>query len=155
MIAMYSAPTVERGSFIMDRRGIDQSVSGALPLSYGASAIRGLRRRDSNPQPPAPEACTPDRQSVLFSNGRLHKRPSNEGKVRTASSLVGCSLNRQLDSQRRRWESNPGSNCFAGSCRPGRAASRNKQRPHQESNLVFDLRKVACESGTLRGQNNI
>jgi hypothetical protein len=27
------------------------------------------------------------------------------------------------------------------------------QRPRQELNLVFDLRRVACESGTLRGQN--
>lgn len=25
------------------------------------------------------------------------------------------------------------------------------KRPRQESNLVYDLRKVACESGTLQG----
>ncbi len=31
------------------------------------------------------------------------------------------------------------------------AASNIKERPRQESNLVYDLRKVACESGTLRG----
>ena len=30
-----------------------------------------------------------------------------------------------------------------------------KKRPRQESNLVYDLRKVACESGTLQGQERI
>jgi hypothetical protein len=37
--------------------------------------------------------------------------------VRTLVILQGCSLNPQLDGQRRRWESNPLENCFAGSRR--------------------------------------
>ena len=45
----------------------------------------------------------------------------------------------------------PTSNRFAG----GRRAvwlQRRNQSPRQELNLVLDLRRVACESGTLRGQ---
>ena len=37
--------------------------------------------------------------------------------VRTLVILQGCSLNPQLDGQRRRWESNPLECCFAGSRR--------------------------------------
>src|SRR4051812_12125158 len=61
--------------------------------------------------------------------------------------------------QRRRWESNP----LEPGCRrsPGRLApassdgNRNRalaRCPRQESNLVYDLRKVACKSPTLRGR---
>ena len=39
--------------------------------------------------------------------GLAHQRPSNEGKVQMVSSFQGCNPNLQLDSQRRRWESNP------------------------------------------------
>ena len=35
---------------------------------------------------------------------------------------------------------------------PGRLAPASSKCPRQESNLVFDLRRVACESGTPRGQ---
>ena len=49
---------------------------GALPLSYSASSS-DLRWRDSNPRPPAYEACTPNRQSVLY------RWPSDEEVVRT------------------------------------------------------------------------
>ena len=45
----------------------------------------------------------------------------------------------------------PTSSCFAGSRRAVWLQRRSKC-PRQESNLVFDLRRVACESGTLRGQ---
>ena len=38
---------------------------GALPLSYSAT-FDDLRWWDSNPRPPAYEACTPNRQSVLY-----------------------------------------------------------------------------------------
>ena len=38
---------------------------GALPLSYSAT-LGDLRWWDSNPRPPAYEACTPNRQSVLY-----------------------------------------------------------------------------------------
>lgn len=42
---------------------------GALPLSYGAAILRRqLRRWDSNPRHPAPEACTPNRQSIVCGN---------------------------------------------------------------------------------------
>ena len=51
--------------------------------------------------------------------------------------------------QRRRWESNPlRSGCSRSPCRLAPASVTKCSR--QESNLVFDLRKVACESGTLR-----
>ena len=40
---------------------------GALPLSYGAAIEKQLRRWDSNPRHPAPEACTPNRQSIVCS----------------------------------------------------------------------------------------
>ena len=80
----------------------------------GADVLRtGSRRLYSKAQrriieirlfggPGTQPGCSPDRQlgSVL--------RPSNEGWARTLDFLTGrCSLNRQLDSQRRRWESNP------------------------------------------------
>lgn len=48
---------------------------GALPLSYSA-ASSDLRWRDSNPRPPAYEACTPNRQSVLY------RWPGDEEAVR-------------------------------------------------------------------------
>ena len=54
------------------------------------------------------EPATPGFQG-MYSNlavGR-YQRPPNEGLVRTSSSFKGCSLNPQLGSQRRRWESNP------------------------------------------------
>ena len=51
-------------------------VYGALPLSYSASSGE-LRWRDSNPRPPAYEACTPNRQSVLY------RWPGDEEVVRT------------------------------------------------------------------------
>ena len=44
---------------------VNQSFYGALPLSYGATRFANERRWDSNPQPPGPEPCTPDRQSVM------------------------------------------------------------------------------------------
>ena len=49
---------------------------GALPLSYSA-VHSGLRWWDSNPRPPAYEACTPNRQSVLY------RWPGDEEMVRT------------------------------------------------------------------------
>ena len=45
----------------------------------------------------------------------------------------------------------PTSSCFAGS-RLAVWLQRHVKCPRQESNLVLDLRRVACESGTLRGQ---
>jgi integrase len=65
-------------------------------------------------------------------------------------------LETDVDVERRRWESNP----LPRFCRPlpGRLApapmrgpSCRGACPRQESNLVFDLRRVACESITLRG----
>ena len=43
-------------------------------------------------------------------------------------------------------------NCFAGSRRPVWLQRQIVKCPRQESNLIFDLRRVACESTTLRGQ---
>ena len=53
--------------------------------------------------------------------------------------------------KRRRWESNPLELlCRQPPCRLAPASS--CQCPRQESNLVFDLRRVACKSATLRGR---
>ncbi|KAA1258029.1 hypothetical protein LF1_05200 [Rubripirellula obstinata] len=52
------------------KNAIDEVVTrgyyGALPLSYApASLTSSPRRWDSNPRHPAPEACTPNRQSIV------------------------------------------------------------------------------------------
>ena len=64
--------------------------------------------------------------------------------------IKGCSPNRQLVGQRRRWESNP----LRPGCNrlPCRLAPASCSVPCRESNLIFDHRKVACVSGTLQGQ---
>src|SRR5439155_11074499 len=54
--------------------------------------------------------------------------------------------------ERRRWESNPlrpGCSRWPGRLAP---ASRFWQYPRQESNLILDLRRVACASTTPRGR---
>ncbi len=55
--------------------------------------------------------------------------------------------------QRRRWESNP---LEPGCSRsPGRLAPASREScPRQELNLVLDLRRVVCESGTPRGRRD-
>ncbi len=57
-----------------------------------------------------------------------------------------------VQSQRRRWESNP---LEPGCSRsPGRLAPASRKGcPRQELNLVLDLRRVVCESVTLRGRD--
>jgi hypothetical protein len=45
--------------------GVTQRRYGALPLELRRCALCELRRWDSNPQPPAFEACTPNRQSIF------------------------------------------------------------------------------------------
>lgn len=62
---------------------VNQSFYGALPLSYGATRFAKSRRWDSNPQPPGPEPCTPDRQSVMF-----FLKPNEGGFEIVASSAV-------------------------------------------------------------------
>ena len=64
-LAMYSKPAVER--VLANRRSCDQRRYDALPLSYSA-AFLPVAWRDSNPQPSASEACTPNRQSVCVLN---------------------------------------------------------------------------------------
>ena len=54
--------------------------------------------------------------------------------------------------QRRRWESNPLETALQAAALPSGSSVKSFKCPRQESNLVFDLRRVACESGTLRGQ---
>lgn len=55
-----------------------------------------------------------------------------------------CSLGRQSDGQRRRWESNPlEPGCSRWPCRLAPASG--FQCPRQELNLVCDLRTVACD----------
>jgi hypothetical protein len=161
-------------------------------LSYGAAIVRESRRWDSNPQPPACEACTPNRQSVVFpccsrqavglirndTSGSLRVRPNVHKKQ---AQRRGCRDNgawgHQVSSldvvpagswactatccpapdhqpplrypgpaegQRRRWESNPlGPGCSRLPCRLAPASG--FQCPRQESNLVCDLRGVACD----------
>ena len=68
---------------------------------------------------------------------------------RPASILPANATSTTFHSKRRRWESNPlRSGCSRLPCRLAPASVIKCSR--QESNLVFDLRKVACESGTLR-----
>ena len=68
------------------------------------------------------------------------------GDVKPCLNLLSISF------KRRRWESNPLELlCRQSPCRLA-PASQSIKCPRQESNLVFDLRRVACESGTLRGQ---
>ena len=52
---------------------------------------------------------------------------------------------------RRRWESNPLQTALQAVAGPSGSSVSYFQCPRQESNLVFDLRRVACESGTPRG----
>ena len=62
---------------------------------------------------------------------------------------AGQTTSTTFHSKRRRWESNPlRSGCSRLPCRLAPASVIKCSR--QESNLVFDLRKVACESSTLR-----
>lgn len=59
-------PAGSRGCRVsIDRRSGGQRRYGALPLSYGA-VLWQLRRWDSNPQPPACEACTPTGSRSVF-----------------------------------------------------------------------------------------
>ena len=59
-----------------------------------------------------------------------------------------------VSKQRRRWESNPlEPGCSRSPGRLAPASSRCEAAcPRQESNLVLDLRRVVCESVTLRGR---
>jgi hypothetical protein len=49
-------------------------------------------------------------------------------------------------------ESDPALRLRRPPCARHTRGERAQQCPRQESNLVFDLRRVACDSGTLRGQ---
>ena len=55
-----------------------------------------------------------------------------------------CSLNRQSVGQRRRWESNPLETALQTVALPSGSGAKIKECPRQESNLVYDLRRVAC-----------
>jgi hypothetical protein len=85
----------------------------------------------------------------------FHPTPDSrarEGGTRMASSFIDRIRHddRSGQSQRRRWESNP---LQPGCSRsPGRLAPASRTKcPRQELNLVHDLRRVVCESVTLRG----
>ena len=54
-------------------------------------------------------SCTPNGQSGIGQKTNQRRKGSDVVIVQ------GCSLNRQLAGQRRRWESNPLKSCFAGS----------------------------------------
>ena len=56
-------------------------------------------------------SCTPNGQSGIG------QKTSQRRKGSDVVIVQGCSLNRQLAGQRRRWESNPLESCFAGSRR--------------------------------------
>jgi hypothetical protein len=79
-------------------------------------------------------------------------RRAREGGTRMASFFIDRIRHddRSGQSQRRRWESNP---LEPGCSRsPGRLAPASRTKcPRQELNLVHDLRRVVCESVTLRG----
>jgi hypothetical protein len=79
---------------------------------------------------------------------------AREGGTRMASFFIDRIRrnDRSGQSQRRRWESNP---LEPGCSRsPGRLApASTKECPRQELNLVHDLRRVVCESVTLRGRD--
>jgi hypothetical protein len=71
--------------------------------------------------------------------------------VRRWSDDIETCLNIHLIApERRRWESNPLENCFAGSRRT--VWLQRHKRPRQESNLDLNLRRVACQSSTPRGR---
>ena len=74
--------------------------------------------------------------------------------VQTWSSLNDVVRTWQLDGQKRRWESNPLEAALQAAAWPS-GSSATFQCPRQESNLVFDLRRVACKSPTLRGQFSV
>ncbi len=77
--------------FQNDRRSNVSEVYGALSrLSYGAVISSKSRRWDSNPRHPAPEACTPTRQSIVVSICfyRSGRRGSRTLKARHASSAA-------------------------------------------------------------------
>jgi hypothetical protein len=85
----------------------------------------------------------------------LHPTPdlrAREGGTRMASFFIDRigQDDRSGQTQRRRWESNP---LEPGCSRsPGRLAPASRTKcPRQELNLVHDLRRVVCESVTLRG----
>ena|GEM_PF-6330510 len=61
-----------------------------------------------------------------------------------------CSLNLQLVGQRRRWESNPLETALQAVALPSGSGTKIKECPRQESNLVYDLRRVACIHHTPR-----
>jgi hypothetical protein len=160
-----------------------QRLYSALPIELRRDKGK-LRRRDSNPQPLAPEACTPIRQSVVMSRATCRlaivacfnsnqsptkgcrdtvpcgtgEKPvgvvptrswaSNKTVQRRFGSdlfiVSGCSPSRQLGSQRRRRESNPLKTALQAAAVPSGSSANSIKRPRQESNLVFDLRRVAC-----------
>jgi len=70
--------------------------------------------------------------------------------------VKGCNPNVQSASQRRRWESNPLRVALQATASPLGIDVEYKQLkyPRRELNPVFDLRRVACASGTLRGQKS-
>ena len=77
-------------------------------------------------------------------------RPSNEGMIQTFCFLTGrCNPNRQLVGQRRRWESNPLRAALQAAAGPSGSSVR--KCPGQESNLIYKLRGLVCESSTLPG----
>ena len=84
-----------------------------------------------------------DSMSGTRSANRLHGAPRAAGP---ATSNLAC-----ISSKRRRWESNPLRTALQAAA-VAVWLQRHVKCPRQESNLVFDLRRVACESGTPRGQ---
>ena len=92
-------------------------------------------------------SCTPNGQSGIG------QKTSQRRKGSDVVIVQGCSLNRQLAGQRRRWESNPLESCFAGSRRT--VWLQRRKRPRQESNLDLNLRRVACPSSTPRGRKSL
>ena len=137
---MYSEPAVECG--LVTDEVVNQSRYGALPLSYGAapaSCAGGIRtgHRPKGGHTRLPKHVLPSgRRSCLAT---LQRRLSSDLGFLTGR----CSPNRQLVGQRRRRDSNPLEAALqAAAWPPGSSVIK---CPSLESNLVFDLRRVACK----------
>ena len=121
----------------------------------GAGFQPAVLVRESNPrQPDSWSGALPTELTSLDTT--IGQNPCTEHTPPTASSRGQGSVRRWpgriIASKRRRWESNPlEPRCSRSPCRLAPALSF-VQCPRQESNLVFDLRRVACKSATLRGR---
>ena len=116
----------------------------ACPQVGGEHSAGPLRERSANHEVDCSRfatlepSCSPDSQ-LGFRSKTAQRRIGSDVLI-----VSRCSLNAQLGSQRRRRESNPLETALQAVAVPSGSSVKLWKRPRQESNLVYELRKLAC-----------